>query len=79
MRTQGRGCARHRKRRRNGSTRRWREIRLRALMRDKRCVVCGSTEYLEVHHVVSVADGGRDKLSNLRTLCDDCHREGHRP
>jgi len=36
-------------------------------------------ENLQVHHVVSLEDGGAEfELSNLRTLCRDCHGRGHR-
>lgn len=37
------------------------------------CVWCGSTEWLEVDHIVRYADGGTHDLDNLRTLCHDCH------
>ena len=44
-------------------------------MRDgNRCVVCGATQRLSVHHVVKARDGGRDTLDNLVTLCVTHHR-----
>ena len=47
--------------------------------RDKhQCRVCKSKERLQVHHLVRQTDGGSDKLSNLMTLCKDCHDEHHR-
>lgn len=42
------------------------------------CVVCGSTEALEAHHVEARGMGGmasRDTLDNGMTLCAECHRE----
>jgi 5-methylcytosine-specific restriction enzyme A len=33
--------------------------------------------YLEVHHIVSLADGGEDTLENVLALCPNCHREKH--
>jgi 5-methylcytosine-specific restriction protein A len=33
--------------------------------------------YLEVHHIVSLADGGADSLMNVAALCPNCHREAH--
>jgi predicted HNH restriction endonuclease len=35
------------------------------------------TPYLEVHHIVSLADGGDDTLENTLALCPNCHRELH--
>lgn len=36
----------------------------------------GST-YLEVHHVIPLAEGGDDTLGNAAGLCPACHRELH--
>ena len=33
--------------------------------------------FLEVHHVVQLADGGPDTVENARGLCPNCHREVH--
>lgn len=50
--------------------------RRRILSRDgHQCVQCGSAERLEVDHILNVAQGGRDNLDNLQTLCAACHRE----
>jgi predicted HNH restriction endonuclease len=35
------------------------------------------TPYLEVHHVVPLADGGEDTVKNAIALCPNCHRERH--
>jgi HNH endonuclease len=48
----------------------------------ERCQQCGSTDKLEVHHIKPLAEGGEKyELSNLITLCRDCHvevgRSGH--
>jgi len=47
---------------------------------DHRCQAsgCRHTMYLEVHHRVPSAQGGRTELGNLITLCSGCHRELHR-
>jgi 5-methylcytosine-specific restriction endonuclease McrA len=37
------------------------------------CVICGSTYKLEVDHMRALQNGGTNDLSNLATLCDDCH------
>lgn len=33
--------------------------------------------YLEVHHIISRAKGGADRLSNCVALCPNCHRKMH--
>ena len=59
--------------------RHWRVVRKRVLERDGyRCRKCGKAGRLEVHHVVSVYDGGRPfHDDNLITLCRGCHVEIH--
>lgn len=42
-----------------------------------RCVRCGATDRLQVHHVIPVSAGGSHDDSNLVTLCNNCHREAH--
>ena len=41
------------------------------------CANCGSTENLQLHHVVPLAKGGTNNESNLITLCGDCHAKVH--
>jgi len=51
-------------------------IRADVLDRDgHECLRCGSTENLEVHHIVPHSQGGEDKVQNLATLCHDCHND----
>ncbi len=33
--------------------------------------------FLEVHHIVALADGGQDTVDNAVALCPNCHRECH--
>ncbi|EPH6196986.1 HNH endonuclease [Vibrio parahaemolyticus] len=33
--------------------------------------------YLEVHHIIRLADGGDDTVENTIALCPNCHREKH--
>jgi len=35
------------------------------------------TPYLEVHHKIKLADGGKDIVSNAEALCPNCHRKEH--
>jgi len=64
---------------RGGSSRAWRRVREQVLQRDgRRCVRCGQTAGLEVHHVRSRAAGGGDELANLVTLCHHHHADTQR-
>lgn len=35
------------------------------------------TRYLEVHHIIRLADGGEDTVENAMAVCPNCHRELH--
>ena len=55
--------------------------RERILERDGHvCVICGrgpdreNRIWLEVDHIIPLADGGGNDDNNLRTLCNECHR-----
>lgn len=53
------------------------ELRVQVLIRDKStCRMCGRSKdevSLHVDHIVPVAKGGTDEISNLATLCSDCN------
>lgn len=55
------------------------EIRHDAVMtRDKfKCVECGATTNLQVHHVQHKGRSGSDNIENLATTCVHCHRKHH--
>lgn len=58
----------------------WERSRLEALARDQhRCVQCGRTNRLHVHHIVPWEEGQTNPhaLGNLETLCASCHRRRH--
>lgn len=50
----------------------------RVRRRDKVCQKCSRPYYiageLDVHHIVLIADGGTNDMSNLIGLCSECHR-----
>ena len=49
-------------------------LRKRVLERDNgRCIKCGRSYKLEVHHIIPVYRGGLDEEWNLITLCKKCH------
>lgn len=35
------------------------------------------TPYLEVHHIIRLADGGEDTVENTIAVCPNCHRQLH--
>jgi 5-methylcytosine-specific restriction endonuclease McrA len=51
------------------------------------CEACGciapfvrasdGTPYLEIHHILPLADGGEDTVENAIALCPNCHRKKH--
>jgi 5-methylcytosine-specific restriction endonuclease McrA len=54
-------------------------LRIACLMRDGyQCQQCGKLHCrLEAHHIVERSHGGKDTLSNLLTLCEECHHHLH--
>lgn len=57
----------------------WDDRRKHVLSRDGyRCQGCGSSRGpFQVHHLVSLSDGGTDHPTNLITLCQNCHAQRH--
>jgi 5-methylcytosine-specific restriction endonuclease McrA len=77
----GSRCSKHAVR--SPSNRAWHQpgaarLREKVLQRDGGCVLCAADEHLTVHHIVSVADGGTNDLSNLVVLCERHHDLVHR-
>lgn len=52
---------------------RWYTLRARHLNEEPQCRRCGSTNRLQVDHIVAREDGGTDDPWNLQTLCIYCH------
>jgi len=43
------------------------------------CLNCGwDKSSRDIHHILPVTKGGKDEISNLITLCPNCHRLAHR-
>lgn len=54
------------------------QIRKKVLSRDGyQCINCDSTENLEVHHIVPLSKSGTNEISNLASVCPDCHYQIH--
>lgn len=61
------------------STAEWMDIRNHIRRRDKnKCVNCGSTKRLHVHHIVPFRIAKEHNESNLITLCQKCHVRAHK-
>ena len=57
----------------------WRDIRKKALERDKyKCIVCNSTKNLQAHHVSYNRLGKSDEYKDLVTMCHRCHERYHK-
>lgn len=60
----------------------WAELRLKVFERDGyQCRKCGANLrgvfHRHVHHIVALARGGTNKISNLISLCQKCHDKEH--
>ena len=51
----------------------WPAIRLRQLIDEPFCRICGAPA-TEVDHIHPLRDGGTHERSNLQSLCGRCHR-----
>ena len=53
----------------------WDILRRAVLFRDSyRCANCNADDRpLDAHHIVPVGSGGSNLMSNLKTLCRECH------
>ena len=57
----------------------WRDKRAeRMKIDDYACVMCGSKWELEVHHIHYRRLGRENVLTDLCTLCKNCHKKIHR-
>jgi 5-methylcytosine-specific restriction endonuclease McrA len=59
----------------NGSTKGWREIRKRIMIRDQAtCQLCGQVDgQMHIDHIIPKRLNGSDMDSNLRVLCKSCN------
>lgn len=59
----------------------WFPLRAFVFARDEgTCQYCGNPVKIEschCHHVLPLSEGGTNHPTNLKTLCDDCHKQRH--
>jgi len=57
----------------------WADRRKRVLTRDNwQCTKCNNNKRkLHVHHIQPISKGGTHELTNLTTLCSECHGQVH--
>lgn len=56
----------------------WKSLRSAAFKRDGyKCTKCPRRDHLEAHHLLYRADWSDTRLSDLVTLCEDCHEAQH--
>lgn len=53
----------------------WRKLRKEILARDPVCTLCNRRPSEHVDHITSKAAGGNDSPTNLRGLCEKCHKK----
>ena len=51
--------------------------RLAVIQRDKVCKMCGSNNFLQVHHI-TYTNLGNEKEEDLVLLCENCHKKVHK-
>lgn len=53
-------------------------VRAQVYARDGlRCVTCGTSDDLTIDHVVAVANGGTNDITNLQSMCQPCNSRKH--
>ena len=56
----------------------WQDIRQKVFETyGYRCMLCGSYEQINVHHVIPISRGGCNDIENLVPLCQSCHKKLH--
>ena len=52
----------------------WQELRIKALERDDYKCVKDNKPTVDVDHIMPLCLGGENRLSNLQSLCKECHK-----
>ena len=48
-------------------------VAIRRLFADKSCAICGCSTKITIDHIVALANGGTNHVSNLQALCAPCN------
>ena len=60
----------------NADNAQWRELKEKIKAeRGAKCERCGSLNHLDLHHIISRKDKGKDVEENLQLLCRSCHAQ----
>jgi len=51
----------------------WARMRLKVIKRDPICVWCGVAKSTDADHLIRVADGGQNTMTNLVGSCNPCN------
>jgi len=54
----------------------WKDVIYNELGR--KCAKCGTTEKLELDHIIPEAIGRENRLANIQVLCESCHKQKNR-
>jgi hypothetical protein len=50
------------------------QVRERILLRDgSQCAYCGSTNNLQIDHIIPICRGGKENENNMQVLCRTCN------
>lgn len=47
--------------------------RVRSHKLTPQCILCGSSDKLEIDHIIPISKGGKNELSNMQVLCSKCN------
>ena len=60
----------------NADNAQWRELKEKIkAQRGAKCECCGRLNHLDLHHIISRKDKGKDVEENLQLLCRTCHAQ----
>lgn len=50
-----------------------RDIKKSMVKQTPQCILCGSSDKLEIDHIIPISKGGKNELSNMQVLCSKCN------
>ena len=52
-----------------------RDMRKKYLNKQSKCKICGSTENLQIDHIIPISKNGKNEETNIQILCSKCNRK----